>query len=209
VVLATPSRVASYTVPLPRSPVSEPVAWYANRVRRTLDRGSGPEQVLFERDLSGRWHEVRSDGNVPVPGARDCTIEEFIGNNVKVVDRYGKRFVVSPRRTETDQALRTWCARNGDSLPDGFSIPAGTWQRAARETIARPFIPEFDHPDAAVRKAAGCERTRRAAAAALEAATRERDAAVRAVSRLSRRKLAAALGLSFARIQQIHHRDPR
>jgi hypothetical protein len=144
-----------------------------------------------------------------VPGARDCTVEEFIGNDVTLVDRYGKRFVVSPRRTETDQALRAWCARNGDSLPDGFSIPARTWQQAARETIARPFLPEFDHPDAAVRMAAGCERTRRAAAAALGVATKERDAAVRAVSKLSRRKLAAAVGLSFARVQQIQRQDPR
>lgn len=189
-------------------PVDRP--WGPLEVARTLEREGAPRVTRLRRDRPDRWVEIYEELAIVVPGGRDCTAEEFLDGDVEPFERHGRWIRVPRRRTDIDAAVRQWCIRNGGELLSGnYAMRAATWRQAKDETLPRPFLPEFDHANPRLRRAAAHEWRRRLADAQLRRASKERDAAVRCASRrLSRREVAKAVGLSFGRIQQITNDTP-
>jgi hypothetical protein len=167
--------------------------------------------LLVERDPAGVWYEVPevsgTDVRVPLPGAHDATVAEFLGADVRTVRHYGEWIEVSGDAAARDPTVQRWCRRYANSeLGNGaFRFRPSVWGERSGDPLELPYIPEFDHPDPAIRRLAVAETEHRRAVLRLAVAERERRAAVQAASAQghSRRSLAALVGLSFARIQQL------
>jgi DNA-directed RNA polymerase specialized sigma24 family protein len=160
------------------------------------------------RDTELGWSIETMGLRVPVPGARDMTVGEYVGDRIRHAQRYG-RWIEIPRDVahENDE-LRSWCRRHCNSeLPSGdFRFPAARWQELSRASIGRlPFIPQFDHPDTRIRKLAEYEFNRRVAEGLFSHWNAERQKAVRdaVAAGHTLREIARLLGISFGRVRQI------
>jgi hypothetical protein len=146
-------------------------------------------------------------GRVPVPGARDLTVGEYVGDRIHHAQRYG-RWVEIPRDVAHENGeLRSWCRRHCNSeLPSGdFRFPAARWKDLSRAPIALPFIPQHDDPEPMIRQLATYELNRRAAEITSNHWNKQRQKAVQdaVAAGHSLRKVARLLGVSFGRVRQI------
>lgn len=189
-------------------PAYDPPSRYdpARVVRRVHNEGEQEVVALVRRDRV--WHEVLPGGQtIPVPGARDISVAEFIRGHERRVHRYGEWVELRQDVAQAHQEIVTWCRRRCNSeLPSrGFRFSPKDWFRYSAERLALPFIPEFDEPDPLLREIAGAERERRYAQQWLHDARTHRDEAIRAAAKAgySRRALGKLVGLTFGRVQQI------
>lgn len=180
------------------------------QVQRTVERsGERVELTFLARD--GGWEELldRSDPGswIASPGARNITIEEYVGTAARHVRHYGNWIEIRKDVASSDPQLLLWCRRHANSeLRSGaLRLKPDVWERRRREEIDLPFIPEFDHPDREIRALAGTEAGRRRLAFLTEQVAERHRVEVLAASQAghSRRSLGRLLGLSFGRVQQI------
>lgn len=183
---------------------------YSGPLVRAVERGGARHELRIQR-RGQQWGELVDVHHhaewVPSPGARACTVEEYIGTDARRIKRYGEWIEISGEAARSDGALLTWCQRHANSeLPSGaFRLPPGEWMRHSGDALALPFLPEFDHPDEAIRQLAGVEAARRALELQLQRATDMRREAIATATSAgySRRSLGCLIGLSYARIQQL------
>lgn len=162
---------------------------------------------LATTDWRGQW-----DGGpwIVIPGARPLLAHEAALRGLRSHARYGMNYkIIAPHRRAALPAFDEWCRRVGDSaLGVGGEcwISGSVWAERHADPLAMLFIPELDESRQELRAVSRAERLCREAQARLEDAQRLRlDAVVTATRRRqhSRRVLAEAAGLSFARIQQL------
>jgi hypothetical protein len=145
--------------------------------------------------------------SVPIPGARDMTVGEMIGDRLRWTRRYGEWIEIDKETASIHADVLTWCLRNCNSqLPSGtFRIAPRVWDARAEDGISYPYIPALDDPSATIRDLAEAELFRRQIEVSFTKATATRTELIRRAGAEghSRRRLARLLGLSFGRIQQL------
>ena len=171
-----------------------------------------PDKQLERIDVvrsHGVWHQRMGARQwlIPLPGARDFTVAEFVGERYRRTHRYGEWLEISRDVAQSAPPFLQWCQRNANSeLPSGgFRFHPGSWSTRCQDPLPLPFLPEFDHQDPTIRTLAGTERERRILQHRLKALAGERQQAIRAAvdAGYSRRTIAKLLGISFARVQQL------
>lgn len=164
---------------------------------------------LEVEDVDGIWWMSLDGGpEVEIPGGRSWTVDGWTAGRRKTRDRYGERWLVISRAVaEGLEPLRDWCRIHAESsiIAEGFWLRARTWSERREDGLPLPWIPEFDASRLELRRVARAEREHREMIAMAKFLAEERRQAVaEAVGRgRSRRDIAAVIGLSVARVQQI------
>jgi hypothetical protein len=145
---------------------------------------------------------------IPIPGARDLTARECAAGRTRQQTQLGARYVLIDRGlAERLQPFGRWCSERAELSivdPDAIWLPHSVWISDRDAPLLLPFMPEYDEPGEDLRRVASGERRYREAAAHLEEARQIRSRAfANAAGRRSRRRIAEAAGLSFARVQQL------
>jgi len=145
---------------------------------------------------------------IAIPGARDLTARECAAGWTRQRQQLGARYVLIDREwAERLEPFRTWCSERAESSivdPGAFWLPLSIWTSDRDDRLSLPFIAEYDEPGEDLKRVAFADRQYREAAARLQEARRmRRSAFVHAAGRRSRRRIAEAAGLSFARVQQL------
>jgi hypothetical protein len=174
---------------------------------RAVANDDGTDRLTIVR-FEGSWNQVLDDGwFVPLPGARDFTVSEYVGNRTRTTQRYGEWIELSAEVASSVEPLRKWCFRVSNSqLPaGGFRFSPAVWRERSKDVLAIPYVAELDHPDSTIRGLAAVERRRRILVTSLEETDRRRRELIRSATNAgySRRALGSLLGLSFGRVQQL------
>lgn len=161
----------------------------------------------------GRWPGSVCDGDIAIPGARDLLVGECVVGRTAIEQSLGVRYVLVPRDfARRLEPLESWCSAHAERSIGGtawYWLHRDTWGARKSDVLTMPFIPEYDEASDVLRFIARVERECREAKQLLdEARDRRREAFVEAARRWSRRRVAKAAGLSFARVQQIVRADP-
>jgi hypothetical protein len=180
---------------------------------RTVERGGAEKEITVVRRYrrSGAWGELLDPVDpatwIPIPGARDVTVGEYVGSGARRIQRYGEWIEIRADLASSDPALHRWCRQHANSeLPSGaLRLAPAVWKERRGDELELPFIPEFDHPDESIRTLAGIEAWRREVAFHLGIVVELRRGAVAEAARAghSRRDIGRLVDLSFARVQQI------
>lgn len=193
------SRVVSYTS----------ISTYEPRGRGYMGwRATTADGVLEVSGAGTAWYGRWPGGpRIEIPGGRDLLVRECAAGWTQTKEKLGVRYVLVSRQvTDRLQPLRAWCRERAElSIVDAaFWLERDIWAAGRDGPLPMPFIPELDEPGNDLKKVARCERECREMQVRLAEAQAKRDRAVIDASpRRSRRRLAQAAGLSFARIQQI------
>lgn len=160
----------------------------------------------FEAKLvEGHWHHAVS--LVPLPGARDMTVAEFIGTSARRISKMGQWVDVPRGIAHAHPAVLRWCRKYAASeLGSGaFRFQPEAYAALSNEALSVAYIPEQHDPNREIRALAKTERLLRTARAEVSHLQSQRvlDLRVASVAGHSRRQLGDLVGLSFARIQQI------
>jgi hypothetical protein len=173
-------------------------------------RATTADGVLLElSNAGGTWHGRWPNGpSIKIPGARDLKVRECLWGWTQTKQKLGVHYILVTRElTNRLLPLEAWCRENAEmSIVGGyFWIESTVWAAQRDDNLAMPFIPELDEPGEDLQEVARSERECREAHIRLETAqTARAHALIAAAARhRSRRRLAQAAGLSFARIQQI------
>jgi hypothetical protein len=170
------------------------------------------ERIAILRS-NGVWHQSLDPNGwlIALPGARDFTAAEFVAGRYRRTQRYGEWLEISREVAQSPPQFLQWCQRYANSeLPSGgFRFHPAAWAKHSQDPLPIPFIPEFDHLDGTIRSLAATERARRIAQYQLDLLMRKRghEIIVAARAGYSRRRIAALLGISFARVQQLAGRS--
>lgn len=176
------------------------------------------EEIREERDgfvairgADGTWRDRAT--NLPLPGARDMTAAEFLSRGATTDSESGEWVDVLWRDIVWHPKIWKWCQEHAieDSPRNSFRFERRVFEEAGAQAFPIAYSPELDDPRVHVQRLARSERKLRVARKELDRLERERAdrLKVAAENGLSRRELAAFVGLSFARIQQLIARDER
>ncbi|TMK99137.1 MAG: hypothetical protein E6G34_06475 [Actinobacteria bacterium] len=174
--------------------------WEANTSSGIVEV-SQRDAVWKGRWLDGPWIEI--------PGSRNLLVYECTANATVERRKLGRRYqTVSRVCAEKLPPLIDWCIATAEpSIHDdgAFWLEWGVWRARSQDPLPMPFIPELDEPSEELQCLARTERICREARARLDQAHVERGEALIDATRKrrSRRRLAGATGLSFARVQQL------
>jgi hypothetical protein len=207
--LTTAARVRHVTPPPEyRVHPNEP-----GRVSRRIWRGPYLVWTSFLR-LEEAWAEVLDGGaRLTIPGARDCTVEEYLGQGAWRVNRTGGWIRIAHAHAVTHDDVLRWCRHHAfDQLPGGdFALRLSGWNRHKREVVnpPRPFLPEVDHPNCELRTLAAIERCCAEAKQASRVAEEDRRIAIDTAAQAgcSLRAIGSVAGLSPTRIHQLVQRQ--
>jgi hypothetical protein len=183
---------------------------YAGHLVRTVERDSKTIEIKVQQRW-GEWGELVDIDAVRVwlgsPGARRITIAEYVGPSTQRIRRYGEWIEIPADVARSDAALLRWCRRHANSeLRSGaFRLAPNAWESHGGVALDLPFLPEFDHPEEAIRHLAAVEAKHRDLELRLRhvAELRRKAIAVATSKGHSRRSLGRLIGLSYARIQQL------
>lgn len=135
------------------------------------------------------------------------TAAEFIGSRARFVSKMGQWVDVPGDVATADPDILRWCWKNSNSgSPEvGFRFERKVFEKAGNEAFPMVYLPELHDGRAEIRQLARTERLLRAAKADLAYLEKQRAIYLRAAARggCSRRRLAAFIGISFARVQQL------
>jgi hypothetical protein len=183
---------------------------WAGHLVRAVERDSRSIEIKVQR-RSGKWGElVEIDTGrrwLASPGARGMTIAEYVGPSAQRIRRYGEWLQIPADVARSHAVLLEWCRRHANSeLQSGaFRLAPNEWETHSGDELDLPFLPEFDHPEEAIRHLAAVEAKHRDLELRLRlVADLRRKAIAGATSNgHSRRSLSRLIGLSYARIQQL------
>ena len=185
-------------------------ARYGGHLVRNVERDLQSVEIQVEK-RNGEWGElVDIDAGaawLPSPGARPITIAEYVGPAAQRIRRYGEWVEIPPDVARSQAALLRWCRHHANSeLPSGaIRLAPKDWERHSGDELDLPFLPEFDHPEEAIRHLAAVEAKHRDVELRLRRVADLRRKAIAAATSTghSRRSLGRLIGLSYARIQQL------
>jgi hypothetical protein len=135
------------------------------------------------------------------------TAAEFIGPRARFVSKMGQWVDVPGDVAAADPDILQWCWKysNSGSPETGFRFERRVFEEAGKETFSMVYLPELHDDRPEIRGLARTERLLRAARANLADLEKRRANDLRAAARrgCSRRRLAAFIGISVARVQQL------
>ena len=106
-------------------------------------------------EFQGSWFEDVPESNavVPIPGVRHTKVKELVAGRFRKTKRSGDWIEVDKQVAGAHDALIHWCRRHCNSeTPSGaFLFPPKAWEERLEDPLPIPFVPEFDHPSAAIR----------------------------------------------------------
>jgi len=138
---------------------------------RAVDTEEGKHHLTIVRHR-GTWCQQLPEGRlVPLPGVRDFTVAEYVGNRTRTTHRYGEWIEVPAEVADSVEPLKSWCLRvcNSQLPAGGFRFAPAIWRDRSSDALAVPFVPEFDHPDHTIRALTATERRHRVMATSLKA----------------------------------------
>ena len=163
------------------------------------------------RGVDGMWRD-RATG-LPLPGARDMTAAEFLSRSATSDSESGDWVDVLWRNVVWHPEIWEWCREHAiaDSPRNSFRFERRVFEEAGAQSFPIAYAPELDDPRVYVQRLARSERRLRVARKELDRLERERATRLKVAADqgFSRRWLAAFVGLSFARVQQLIAREER
>jgi hypothetical protein len=162
------------------------------------------------RGADGTWRDRATD--LPLPGAGDMTAAEFLSRSATNSES-GEWVDVLWRDIVWHSEIWEWCQEHAieDSPRNSFRFERRVFEEAGAQAFPIAYAPELDDPRVYVQRLARSERKLRVARKELDRLEQERADRLRvaADNGLSRRELAALVGLSFARVHQLIAREER
>jgi hypothetical protein len=163
------------------------------------------------RGADGMWRD-RATG-MPLPGARDFTVVEYLAPSATFHSEMGEWVDISTWDAGPHEEIHQWCREHAAAYfrRGVYRFDRSVFETAGAQTVPIVYAPELDDPRVYLQQLARTERRLRVARKELDRLERERAARLKVAADhgFSRRGLAAFVGLSFARVQQLIAREER